>query len=291
VAMDGVQSRAYDRIVSELRSWGLVTNTDTSLADWLYSMIVDGKSDDYIYIDIRNQDAYKRRFPVLTEMNKKYQLGWSESDYIRQEGAYREALSELGDDGNMFATTDQFGQWMLGGISPRQVQQRIDIAADYLYSNTNPAVRQALADQYGLSDSQMVAYLLAPDKVGAELELEYSRRTRRANTTVASSQAGLGALRDSTLAQMESNSYAGDFTETSRRFSNIAAEGESWKSLASYSGTDMSDDELTAEAFDLEGAGDVRRQKRRLASQERARFSGSSGVTRNSLSTKGLGSK
>jgi hypothetical protein len=290
MVLDKEQSKAYNAILNNLRTWGLVTDTDTSLADWLYNMIIDDKSDDYIYLDLRNQDAYKRRFPVLMEVNKKFQLGWSEANYIAQETAYRDALAELGEAGAIFATPDQFGQWMLKGIAPRQVQDRINVATNYLFGDTDPAVRQALSDQYGLTDTQMIAYLLSPEKVSAELELEFTRRTRRANTAVAAGRAGLGSLNDKTMGEMENNAYAGDFTETSRRFSNIAAEADSWKKLASYGGGDLSDDELTAEAFDLSGGGDVRRQKRKLASQERARFSGSSGLTANSLSRRGLGS-
>ena len=294
MALTTDQSAIYTRIYDSLETWGLVSPDDTELADLLYNMIVDNESETYIMNEFRKSNAYAKRFPVLAEINKKYNLGWSEGDYIREEEAYKTALGELGDAASLFMSSDQYAEWMLANLSPTQIQQRVRKATDYLYMDTNPAVKDALRSQYGLSDGQMVAYLLSPERVTAELEKEYDSLKRRANVKASAQLTGMSGVSNALINEVADNAIniTSDFTETQRRFSNLAEQGDDIKRLGKISDDLITDDELVAGEFSSGTRGAKANKKRkRLASQERARFSGSSGLRQGSLGSSGLGSR
>lgn len=284
------QQGLYDKLVAQLRTWGLVTDEDQSMADLIWRLTKQDKSGDYMLSEIRASASYQRRFPALTEINKKYNLGWSEADYIKQEQSYIDALSTLGPAGNRYKTRDQFANWMRGDVSPVEVQRRIDDASSYIYLDAPASVRDALRNMYGLSDQDMVSYMLDPDKVGKELELEFAQRKRRANIVGAAADSGMGALSRNVLDEIAESRYASTYGDAAMQFSSIATEAESWNKLADVSGdSKFSTDELAAEAFGTASGSETSKKKKRLASRERARFSGSSGLGGRSLATGGLG--
>lgn len=286
------QQTLYDKVVESLRQWGLVTDDDQSLAQLIWRLTKEDKSGDYMMSEIRKSDAYAKRFPVLAEINKKYNFGWDEAKYISQEESYAEALSALGPAGNRYKTRDSFAQWMLNDVSPIEVQRRVDNATNYVYLDAPASVKEALRSQYGLSDQDMISYLLDPKAVGKELELQFTQRQRKANVMGAAADTGMTGLSDSTISAIGESRYGQSYGDAVMQFSNIAAEGESWNKLSDISGERrMSSDEMASEAFGTVGGAQVTKQKKRLASQERARFTGSSAIGNNSLRVGGLGTQ
>lgn len=284
------QQGLYDKLVAQLRTWGLVTDDDQSMAELIWRLTKQDKSGDFMLSEIRASTAYQKRFPALAEINKKYNLGWSEADYISQEQSYIEALNTLGPAGARYKTRDQFAEWMRGDVAPVEVQRRIDDASTYIYLDAPSSVRDALRGMYGLSDEDMVAYMLDPDKVGKELELQFAQRTRKANIMGAAADAGLGALSNNALSEISESRYASTYGDAAMQFSNIAAEADSWNKLAEVNGeSKLSADELAVEAFGTASGSETSKKKKRLASSERARFNGSSGLGGRSLATGGLG--
>lgn len=292
MALTELQASVYDRIVSQLRNWGLVTDDDDSFAQLIWSLTKQDKSGDYMIQEIRASEAYRRRFPVLAEINRKYNLGWDEAKYISQEQSYIEALSVLGPAADRYKSRDTYAQWMLNDVAPIEVQRRVDDAMAYVYSDAPASVRDALRTQYGLSDQDLIAYMLDPEKVGKELEVEFAQRQSRANIMGAAADANVTGISADTINAAANSRYGQTYADASLVFSNVAAEGESWRRLAEASGeSSLTSDDLAAAGFGTAKAGDVERKKKRLASQERARFSGSSGIGARSLQTGGLGSQ
>lgn len=290
--MTQLQASVYDRIVSQLRSWGLVSDGDDSLAQLIWTLTKQDKSGDYMMQEIRSSEAYARRFPVLAEINKKYNLGWDEAKYIAQEQSYADALASLGPAASRYKNRDTFAQWMVNDVAPLEVQRRVDDAVSYVYSDAPASVRDALRSQYGLSDQDMISYLLDPEKVGKELEVEFAQRQRRANVMGAAADNAISGLSDNTISAIGESRYASTYGDAAMTFSNIQAEADSWRSLAAASGESaLSNDDLATSAFGTAGGGNVDKKKKRLASQERARFSGQSGIGARSLQTGGLGSQ
>jgi hypothetical protein len=286
------QATLYDKMVAQLKNWGLVTSTDDSLAKLIWRLTKQDKSGDFMLSEIRASDAYAQRFPVLAELNKKYQFGWDEAKYIAQEESYTEALASLGPAADRYKTRDTFAKWMMNDVAPVEVQRRVDSATTYIYLDAPASVKTALRSQYGLSDQEMISYMLDPKAVGKELELKFAQSQRRANIIGAASDAGVAGLSDSTLADISESRYGQSYGDAALQFSNIAAEGESWNKLSAISGeARLSVDDLAADEFGTARAGQTAQTKKRLASQERARFQGSSAIGNTSLRVSGLGTQ
>ena len=71
---------------------------------------------------------------------------------------------------------------------------------------------------------------------------------------------------------------------------SVADEAGTYADLGKMSGIETSDSELIADQFGLSGGATAAKKKKKLASQERARFSGTSGVGSQSLNARPLGS-
>lgn len=278
------QKSAYDDLIAEFTPYGL-----EALGDWLWNAISMGKSDAWIRANIRDQEAYRKRFPGMEFVSKKG-WGWTEADYIEQENSYREALKPLGGAASVFDNGATFAQWIEKGLSPAAVQRRVDLATDYTNLDAPGSVKDALREQYGLSDEEMAAYLLDPNKVGPALEVQYKQRRRTANVLAASRDYRMPELGD--MAQeLSDTSAAADYEDAAQKFRNVAEQGDSWRRLARLSGGDLSNRDLLRAEFDTPDTAGMATAKKKLASQERGRFSGSSGIGARSLATGGLGSQ
>jgi hypothetical protein len=66
----------------------------------------------------------------------------------------------------------------------------------------------------------------------------------------------------------------------------VAQETPLYDRLALLSNEEAGSDDLVKGQFNLAGAAEAKTKKKRLASQERARFSGSSGISKTSLAQK-----
>lgn len=249
------------------------------------------------------QDAFFRRFPAIKiqrdENQRRIAKGeppipeLSPSQYISNEQAYADAVSDI--DPTLASNTN-ITAWLTGSgqahrpVSPNEVRDRIDIARNYLYYSVNPDVRNQLRDIYGLSDSQMLNYVLSTDKQKIELEQEWTRNVSRANVGAQAASRGLDVSAD-LRNQIASNGYGSTFGDTASGFANVQTEEDTYAKLSAISGINSSRDDLIREQFDLTGGAAITNKKRALASQERARFSGSSAIGNNSLRVSGLGTQ
>lgn len=283
------QNDAYELVISTLREWGL---GDSGFAQLIWNLVKEDRSSDYSLNVIRGSEVYRQRFPALAEINRKYNLGWDEGKYITQEAAYIEALADLGGAGERYKDRSQYANWMLNDVSPAELTRRIDDATTYIYLDAPASVKNALRTQYGLTDDEMVSYMLDPQAMGKELELKFAQNVRRATVRGAAADAGVGGLSDDVVNEITQSRYGQDYGTAAATFSNIAAEGESWNKLADMSGEQrLSVDELAADEFGTARGAQTAKQKKKLASQERARFATSSAIGANSLRVSGLGSQ
>lgn len=210
------------------------------------------------------------------------------AQYVIAEASYREALMDVDP---RYANPDRIAEFMANNLSPDRVTSRVKIARDYISSDMNPEVKKELRQMYGLSDQDMLNYVLGTEKDRDKLQDEFNIRESRANVGAAATTQGL-TISESTRDQVASTAdAAGGFGQTNLQFANVAAQAESYRKLGAISGVKTSTDDLVADEFNLSGGNEARKMKRRLASQERARFDGSSGIGRGSLKRGGLGSK
>lgn len=260
----------------------------TNASDILQMVSID---DDY-------EEAFYRRFPAIKtirEENARRSAAGepiipeiSAAEYVADEYAYSQATRGL--PGN-WATKDNITKWIAGDVAPSEVKERINIAKEYVDYNVNPEVRAELREIYGLTDEDMVEFVLSDPRRREELQLEFDQRMKRANVGGAARSRGIGissSLRDE-IASSSDSVYT--FGQAAAGFENVAAEADDYARLSAISGINTSRDDLIREEFNLAGGSSTTKLKRRLASQERARFSGSSAVGANSLRVSGLGTQ
>jgi hypothetical protein len=253
-----------------------------------------------VSIDPQYEEVFFKRFPAIKQIRaenvKRSAAGQpivpevTAAEYISNEYAYSQAVTGL-PNGDEYLSKDNITKWISGDVSPTEVKNRIDVAWQYIEYNSNPQVRDELRRIYGLSDADMVNYVLSSPDRQEKLLAQFQERTRQANVGAAAKAQGIG-MSDSLRNEVAAGSdQAYSYGNASAVFSNIAAEGDSWRRLGDIDGTNISDEDLTREAFSLAGGSDTTKTKRKLASRERARFGGSSGLSARSLSSGGLGSQ
>ena len=249
--------------------------------------------------DPNYQAAYFERFPavqVIRDINRERQQNGqpimaepSPATYVALEEGYRTAL--VGLPQGIWGSVEDVTTWIVNDVSPKEVSDRVTTAKNYIYYSANEAVKSELRGIYGMTDAEMTAYVLDADRALEFIENEYQTRMRQATVGGAASTAGVNvsdSLRDSIAG---SDLYGQSFGNALSGFQQVAEISDTYEDLGRMSRMDTSTDELVSDQFGMQGAADISNKKRRLASQERARFSGSSAITQYSMSPRAIGSQ
>jgi len=244
--------------------------------------------------DRNYEQAYMQRFPAVKEMRalnaQRAAQGLpprpepSAAAYIELEAGYRQALSSLPDNG-IWGTSQDITDWIVNEVSPQELVDRVTLAENYLYFDSNQYVRKALREMYGMTDAEMIEYVLDPERAGPELQAQYDRRVLQSNVTGAARSQSVG-LSDLLRDEIADTQFGATFDMASNQFNTVANETKAYERLGALARQEVSQEDLVKEAFGLSGAVQAEQKKNRLASQERARFRGSSGVGTSALSTK-----
>ena len=92
-------------------------------------------------------------------------------------------------------------------------------------------------------------------------------------------------LSDELYGKIAGNEQFGkSYGNAAANFQAVAEVEDAYNRLGRLSGINTTTEELVTDQFGLEGAADAANKKKQLASQERARFQGQSGLGRTSLS-------
>ena len=240
--------------------------------------------------DTQYQQAYFDRFPAVKEIRaingQRAAMGLppraepSPAAYVELEAGYRKAVAGLP---GTWATTSDVSEWIIKEVSPTEVAERVTTATNYIYYDANQYVKDELRGIYGLSDQEMVAYVLDPDRAQEEIEQQYNKRMSQA--TVGGAAESLGV----SLADAQRNEIAGSdlygksFGNSASGFKAVAEIDDAYERLGKLSRVQTNTGELVSDQFGISGAADAAKKKNKLASQERARFGGQSALSRTSL--------
>lgn len=280
-------ANAQNSMIAQLREF-MAANGMSELVAAMEKYVRAGYTGDAVWVMARNdaqfKDAYAKRFAANAERAK---LGLPEllpATYIEMEQGYRTAMLNRGMPAGLFDTPEDFTRLIARDVSVKEVAARLDGALDYINFDGNAAVKEELRARFGMTDAEMAAYVLDPERTQSYLETEFTRNMRRANIAGAARNAGISTALVDQASDMISSNAAQGFQQATDAFTNIAQQQEDYHRLAAMSGLSGTADELVTEAFGLSGADQVTNKKKVLASQERARFGGSSGLGSTSLS-------
>lgn len=118
---------------------------------------------DLFMAKIRNTEQYKQRFRG-NELRRQAGLNvLKEAEYIADETAYQAILRNAGLPKGYYDSPDDFVNLIAGNVSPAELSSRI--SEGYLaVSQADVTVRDQMRQMYGLTDGEMVAYFLDPER-------------------------------------------------------------------------------------------------------------------------------
>ena len=282
--------KQQDSLIATIREF-MAANGMTELLSGIEKYVRLGYSADAAYIMVKNdpayQAAYAARFAANADRAKAGLAELSPAAYIELEQGYRSAMINRNMPVGLFDSPDDFRTLIARDISVQEVGYRLDRALEYINYSGNAEVKRQLRDLYGMTDGQIAAYVLDPSRTMDYLRNEMDRNMRRASVGGAAVNSGLGItadIRDQIAEVLGSASADEAYATGMSGFANVKEQDALYAKLGDLSGVDTSTNELVSEQFNLSGAGEVTNKKKALASQERARFSGQSGIGSGSLS-------
>lgn len=270
-----------DEAAELFRSYGL-----DSLADWLVEQNVEGKTPEQIVTELRQRDEYKQRFPAMEELRRWAQANnmpvISEGQYLQMEQSYRQALANSGLPPEMFDSADDFKRLLEAQVDPTEVQERV-AAARVAVDQTDPFVREQMRSMYGISEQDLMAYALDPER-----NSDYIRRVATAATLAGLGQRqGLDAQTESweRYAQSAINQGMGQ-QQLAAAIGSATALEQTQSRLANIEGDRFTDTDALDAAIEQDASKVLASERR--ARRERARFAGRSGLTTGTLAQQGL---
>ena len=277
------QQNAYDALVQVFIDAGLVDPNDPTggLAATLLDLIQHDYGADTITLKLQESPAYAERFKANETRKANNIRVLNPAEYLEQERQYRQALQDYGLPKGFYDSPDDFAAWIGKDVSINEIRSRAEIAAQNAQS-APPEVKQALAEYYGIGDGEITAYFLDRKRTVPLIE----QQARAAQIGGAAISQGLATSADRAF---ELSQFGITQDQARQGYSAI---GQSLDTLKKLSNIDKMGDYTQTEAEDAFLKDDAKASKkvRKLASNERARFSGDSGIGSGSLSTGSQGS-
>jgi len=250
-----------------------------SLAPQIVKMIQDGFGADVIAIKLKETKEYKERFSANDKRLKAGLPVLSPAEYIATERAYRQVMQSAGLPIGFYDSTKDFENFLAMDVSPTEVKSRVDTVAEAI--NKAPASTKDFFGQW-YNTGDMIAYALDPKKAQPLIE----QRIKAAEAAATASQQGFSLNQ----ANAETIGRTGaSLNDIQQGLGFIGQEQQTTDKLSQiYGGDNVTQADLVSEAF--LGDGQAAGKRKKLASQERATFSGGSGQSKTSLNKSSEGS-
>ena len=242
---------------------------------------------------IYNSEAYKTRFAANEVIKKRMADGkgrpgdrlLSPYEYIQTEKAYSEILKEAGMSPGFYDQQEDFAGFIAAGVSTAELTDRVNIAKNAL-NNADENIKTALKDYYGLTNNDLTAYLLDKDRAMDLINSRFKYTTEEAKKMYTAAEIGGAASR---AGQMSDKAFAeeiyaaGKAGQAETAFQTAATQQKDYQRLMGLYGETTGTQDLAREELALAGGTDVTMKKKKLASQERAKFQQRSAIDTSSL--------
>jgi len=228
--------------------------------------------------------AYAKRFAGNFTRVKNGLNAISEAEYINLENSYANTLKAYG-LGNMVSLNREdnykkFADYIAGDISAAEFKDRVDTVVTRV-QNAEPSIKATLKSFYPeITDTDLVGYFLNPKENLPKLQ----EKVTASEIGAAALGAGAGLTTNVTTAT-DLAKYGVDQKMAREGYSTIADVLPTATKLGDiYNQAGIKYGQAEGEAEVFKGSQDAATKRKRLASMERAAFSGSSGTGQSSLS-------
>jgi len=197
---------------------------------WTNKTISPGSSIDEIGIQLRDTDAFNKRFPANKTLKDQNKPQFSVSEYLRMESDYKRRLQSANLPENFYDQPTDFQQLIANDVSPEELQGRIDQGYQAV-KNASPTVIAEFKRLYGVGEGDLAAYFIDPQR--ARPTFDRYEAQRQAQSAAVSSQAQLQAGIQLTAQESEALVRSGITEESQAQtgFSAISAQQELFNPL------------------------------------------------------------
>lgn len=267
---------AYQVLKDEFTKYGL--GDDAFLAE-VKNLILTGTPSSEATLKLRGTNEYAARFAGNQERRNAGKNVYDEATYLSLENQYRETFGAYGLDnllGPDRKTADaKLAQYIAQDKSPLEIKKRVQMAVEQVQNRTD--VRMMFAEYYPeITDKDLVSYFLEPKDTLANLENKVNI------AKIGSTAMRQGLVSNITTAQELSEMGLSE-EQAAAGYKNVATVLPDAKKLSSIEGTEYTQGE--AEGAYLKNMASEQRKLAKLAEREQARFTGSSGVNKSSLTS------
>lgn len=128
---------------------------------------------------LKEQEAYKKRF-AANERRKS--LGFKElspATYLALEKSYKDTLAANGLPQGFYDSPDDFEKLIGGDVSVAELNNRLKDAYTVV-RDASPEVKNKMAEMYGVTDGDLLAYVIDPDRARPLMAPDYKRQAQAA---------------------------------------------------------------------------------------------------------------
>lgn len=268
----GPERDAAAAVIALLEQYGL-----GSLASTVVNYVKQwGTDTTTIFTAIQDTNAWKRRFAANEARRKAGLPVLDPSEYLATERAYRQALQAAGIPKGMWDKPSDFQKFLELDVAPSEIMERA-MEARKLADRVDPVQKRALAARLGIGVGDLAAYYLNPTKAMPVLQAEVDKALLEAERVRAGFRGGARSRSE--------DLYSMGITEEQARqgYGVISQMHPALRRMSQTRGAleNVGVRDLEDEVFGSDGQAATRR--RRLESQERARFTGSGGTGQGTL--------
>jgi hypothetical protein len=270
---------AYQTLKDEFTKYGL---GDDKFLSQVKNLILTGTPSSEATLKLRGTQEYAERFAGNQERRNAGKNVYDEATYLSLENQYRETFGAYGLNnllGDTKTAQAKLAQYIGQDKSPLEIKKRVQMAVEQVQNRTD--VRLMFAEYYPqITDKDLVSYFLEPKDTLASLE-----------SKVSIASIGSTAMRQGLVADIGTSQALSEMGVTEDQaaagYKNVAAVLPDAQKLTAIEGGKYTQSE--AEGAYLKNMASEQRKLAKLAEREQARFTGSSGVNKASLtsSTKG----
>jgi hypothetical protein len=184
---------AFDILLNTLKYYGLVTDSDTQLLNdiktaWTGKVIGPNSSIDDIGIQLRDSEAFKKRFPANDALKAQGKPQYSVSQYLRLESDYKQALQSAGMPAGFYDQPQDFQGFIANDVSVEEVGARAQLGYQAV-RQSDPQVVAEFKRLYGVSEGELAAYFIDPERMRPTFDrYEAERQARAAQIAAAGTQ-------------------------------------------------------------------------------------------------------
>jgi hypothetical protein len=269
-AVDNERRDAFAAITTTLKTYGFTDAEMAELQTYLNTVLINPAiGPKQALLDMRQLNAYKARFAGNESRVKAGLNALSESEYLQQEDSYSQYMKSWGvaDLGNRA----QYASLIAGDVSATELNKRLDLAVTRV-KKSDPEIFKQLQNYYGITETDMVKYVLKP----AEMLPELQRKVTAAEIGTAAKAQGLdfGLGRAEGLA-----AYGIDRTQAIAGYGNIGEILPTATKLGSiYSESGIKYDQTSGEEEFFKANASAATKRKQLKELETSAFKGSSGT-------------